>query len=140
MNEYLFEDLKIGMKASFEAAVTREMMDRFADLSGDVNPLHTDGGFAREAGFDDKVVYGLLTSAFLSRLVGIYLPGKYCLLRSVECKYIKPAYMNDKLTVNGEIIEVNDTGQLAVIKADVMNSQGNKILKAKIKIGFTKTK
>lgn len=138
MNEFLLSDLKIGMNASFETVITEKMMSQFMEMSGDTNPLHVDKLFAKEAGYNDRVVYGLLTSSFLSKLVGIYLPGKYCLLRSVESKYIKPAYVNDKLTVYGEIEEINENVKLVQIRAEITNGQGEKILKAKIKVGLTK--
>ena len=77
MNEYRFEDLKIGQTESFTVTVTEKMMQSFLFLSGDENPLHTDPDFAMKQGYRDKVVYGLLTTSFISRLVGVLLPGKY---------------------------------------------------------------
>lgn len=138
MNEYRYSDIEVGTKASFGAVITENMMGLFKELSGDTNPLHLDSKFAKDVGYDNKVVYGLLTSSLLSRLVGIYLPGKYCLLRSVETKYIRPVYVNEKLNINGEVIEVNDTVRLVTIKANVTNERGDIVLKAKIKVGFTK--
>ena len=38
MNEYKFEDLKIGQEEYFTVTVTEEMMRSFLDLSGDTNP------------------------------------------------------------------------------------------------------
>ncbi len=138
MNEYLYSDIEVGMKASFEAVITENMMGLFKELSGDTNPLHLDSKFAKDVGYDNKVVYGLLTSSLLSKLVGIYLPGKYCLLRSVETKYIRPVYVDEKLNISGEVIEVNDTVCLVTIKANATNEHGDIVLKAKIKVGFTK--
>lgn len=47
MNEYLFSDIQIGMKESFQKEITIEMEDMFRYITGDENPLHKDDGYAR---------------------------------------------------------------------------------------------
>jgi len=47
----------------------RSDLRRYAEASGDLNPLHLDAGFARQAGFDDVIVHGMLGMALLGRLV-----------------------------------------------------------------------
>ena len=138
MNDYSYSDVKIGMVESFSASVTEEMQSIFAKLSGDVNPLHLDEEFAREHGFPDKVVYGLLTSSLVSRLAGVYLPGKYCLLKQVELKYLKPVYIGDNLVVTGEVIDKNDTVHQIEIMINIVNQHGTRVVKGKIKTGILK--
>jgi acyl dehydratase len=48
---------------------TAEDLVRYARASGDTNPLHLDLEFARQAGFDNLVVHGMLNMAFLGRLL-----------------------------------------------------------------------
>ena len=50
MNEYVFSELTVGHKESFEVIVTKEMEDSFRDITGDTNPLHQDDTFACQAG------------------------------------------------------------------------------------------
>ncbi|WP_104697216.1 MULTISPECIES: MaoC/PaaZ C-terminal domain-containing protein [unclassified Helicobacter] len=83
MKEYRIEDLFIGMQESFEVVLEEKHMNLFAEISGDTNPLHTQVEYAKSQGFVDKVTYGLLTTSFYSRLAGMYLPGKYCLLHGI---------------------------------------------------------
>ena len=139
MNEYRFEDLKIGQEEYFTVTVTEEMMKSFLDLSGDINPLHNDAGFAKEQGYHDKVVYGLLTTSFLSKLAGVYLPGKYCLLQGVDVKYSKPVYVGDILIVKGIVEELHPSVQRAVLKVFIQNQDEKKVLKGKVEVGFLKT-
>jgi acyl dehydratase len=54
----------------------REDLVRYAEASGDTNPLHTDPAFARKAGFPDVIVHGMLTMALLGRLVTDNFPGR----------------------------------------------------------------
>ena len=108
MNEYRFEDLYIGQEEVFSVTVTEEMMKMFLELSGDTNPLHNDKEFALSQGYQDKVVYGLLTTSLISKLVGVLLPGKYCLLQGIEVKYSKPVYVGDVLFVKGTVDELHE--------------------------------
>lgn len=138
MNEYLFSDMKIGMREMFSVPVTEEMLSVFQKLSGDSNPLHMSPDYAKENGFKDKVVYGMLTSAFLSRLVGMYLPGRYCLLRQAELKFIRPVYAGNVLRVEGEVTALNGTVEQAELKVSMENEEHEIVLRGKVKVGFLK--
>ncbi len=70
MNNYRFQDLKIGLTESFDTVITEKMLDNFKDLTGDINPLHCDEDFAKGKGYLSRVCYGMLTASLLSRLGG----------------------------------------------------------------------
>ena len=48
MNEYTFDEIEVGMSASFKKLITKEMEDSFRMITGDENPLHKDDSFALE--------------------------------------------------------------------------------------------
>lgn len=134
MKEYKFEDLYIGLKASFKMKITEEMMKGFEIMTGDINPLHINREYAKEKGMLDKVVYGMLTSSFYSTLVGVYLPGKRCLLQGIEISFKKPVYIGEEIEIYGEISYLNEAYKIAEIKAYVKNGS-KKISTAKITVG-----
>ena len=108
MKYYDFEDLYIGLKEEFEVVLTDDKMQKFKDISGDENPLHTNEELALKKGMLGKVVYGMLTSSFYSTLVGVHLPGEKCLLQGIDIIFKKPVYLNEKLKVVGEIKYINE--------------------------------
>ncbi len=136
MNTYTITDLKIGMTESFKKIITDEMLNSFYNLTGDENPLHLDGNFARAHGFKDRVVYGLLTSSFISTLGGCYLPGKYCLIQGVETKYLRPVFPEDEITVIGEIVDIRAELNYVEIKVTMKNQNGEKVLRGVLKVGL----
>jgi 3-hydroxybutyryl-CoA dehydratase len=136
MTEYRLKDIAPGLIHSFEVKVTEEMMDSFEKLTGDANTLHVSKEFAVAQGYKDRVVYGMLTSSFYSTLVGMYLPGKYALLQGVDVSLIAPVYPGDTLTVCGEVSEVHENFRQIEIKAYIMNQEGKKISRAKIRSGI----
>ena len=136
MNDYRFSDIKVELEESFSVIIDSSKLDKFLDISNDINPLHTDSEYAKEKGFDDRVVYGLLTSSFYSTLVGVYLPGKYCILQSIDIQFSKPVYIDDNLTITGKVSYINQAYKQIEIKATIVNQNGKKVSKATIKTGL----
>lgn len=136
MNRYGFEDLSIGMKESFSREVTADMVENFCRMTGDVNPLHTDEEFAQGKGFKDRVVYGLLTTSFLSTLAGVYLPGERSLIREVDVKMKKPVFIGDVLTVTGEVESIRDELGFFVMKVSIVNQNGDKVMRGTMQMGI----
>lgn len=137
MNDYRFKDIRLHMKDSFRAEITEDMMDMFRRISGDDNPLHTESAYARSRGFAGKVAYGLLTSSLYSTLVGVYLPGKRCLLQGIDIVFSKPAFVGDVLTVSGEVSYLNDAYRVIEMKGRITNQDGVLVSRSKIKVGIT---
>ena len=138
MNHYTFEQMSVGMTESFTDSITENMLYTFGELSGDKNPMHTDPDYAKNNGYCDRLVYGMLSSSFFSTLVGMYLPGEYCLLLSCNSSFHNPVYVGDTLTVTGKVAQINDSTRTVEIKALITNQDGKKVVKGKILVGFTK--
>ena len=135
MNEYKFSDIEIGLEESFEVKIDTSKMDKFLDISNDINPLHVDSNYAKKKGFPNRVVYGLLTSSFYSTLVGVYLPGKYCILQGIDIQFSKPVYIGDALKISGKVSYINEAYKQIEIKAFITNQNNEKVSKATIKTG-----
>ena len=135
MNYYHYEDLSVGQTEEFSAVVSEDMLETFKQISGDSNPLHNDDSFAKSHGYPQRVVYGMLTASFLSTLAGMYLPGAYCLIQSVETKFVNPVFIGDKLLVSGTVAELNDSVRQIVLKVVVTNQDGKKVLRGTMKLG-----
>ncbi|MFH2058470.1 MAG: MaoC family dehydratase [Pseudomonadota bacterium] len=139
----VLEDLSItdfseGQTFSFQKTIDESDLTKFAQLSGDSNPLHMNDSFAKKQGFKGRVVYGLLLSSFFSKLVGMYLPGKKALLHSVNTRFLSPAYINDTIIVSAVIDQISLSTKILVLKGTIKNKDtGNLLVKGKIQVGFT---
>ena len=136
MNKYTISDLAVGLKESFEVTIDESIMDKFLDISNDTNPLHIDSQYAVSKGFRAKVVYGLLTSSYYSTLVGVHIPGKYCILQGIDIQFSRPVYIGDTLRVSGEVVYINNAYKQIEIKAFITNQESLKVSKATIKVGL----
>ena len=135
MNEYKFADIEIGLEESFKVILDDSKMDKFLDISKDTNPLHIDDSYAKKMGYPGRVVYGLLTASFYSTLVGVYLPGKYCLLQGLDIQFSKPVYIGEELKISGKVTYINEAYKQIEIKALITNQNNVRISRAKIKVG-----
>ena len=135
MNEYKFSDIEIGLEESFEVKIDASKMDKFLDISNDINPLHVDSNYAKKKGFPGRVVYGLLPSSFYSTLVGVHLPGKHCILQGIDIQFSKPVYIGDALKISGKVSYINEAYKQIEIRAFITNQNNEKVSKATIKTG-----
>ena len=67
--------LSVGMEASYAKKITNEDVLAFADLSGDVNPVHLSDDFAAGTIFKKRIAHGFLTGSLFSTVLGTKLPG-----------------------------------------------------------------
>ncbi len=138
MNEYTINDIEIGMEASFSKTITKEMEDSFRIITGDENPLHRDDEFAREIGggrFKSHASFGMLTASLYSTIAGMYLPGKYSLIHSLEdISFMKPVFVGDELTVTGQVVDKNEDLKLIVFKVTIRHQDNKKVSRAKMKV------
>ena len=81
-NEYIFDEIKIGMKETFQVTITEAMENNFAEITGNYNPLASNQEYAATTNYKKRICPGMFTASFLSRLTGMYLPGKYALVYS----------------------------------------------------------
>lgn len=100
MNElpknFNLEDLNIGDSHNFVFKINLKMMIDFQNISGDLNPLHNDSEFAKSKGFKDKVVYGGLLISQISKMLGMYMPGKDSVWTHIDISFLKPFYIEEK--------------------------------------------
>jgi acyl dehydratase len=68
----------------------REDLRRYADASGDLNPLHLDAAFAGRAGFEDVIVHGMLGMALLGRLLRDAFPSRKLLRFRTRFRHVIP--------------------------------------------------
>ena len=114
--EIAFEDLSPGVSADISWTAEVAEIESFANLSGDRNPLHMDGAYARERGFADRVAHGFLLGAKVSALIGMFLPGRRCLLVEESLNFPNPVYPGDEVTLSGEVVDTHTDLALVNLK------------------------
>ena len=106
--------------------VNIEQMALYLKLSGDDNPLHTDDNFARQYQFRERVVYGGILLAAVSRLLGTQVPGPACIWHSLSMNFRKPFYIGEPAEVVATVIYSNS--ELRVLKMKIEIFRGTECI------------
>ena len=104
--------------------VNRTMLALFAGASGDHNPIHIDLDVARSAGMVDVFAHGMLSMAWLGRLVTRWLPQSQ--LRRLNTRFTGITHLQNVITCRGRVTEVfTENGeQLAKLELSTSNQYG----------------
>lgn len=82
---------RVGDHFRHEVLISSDMVQAFVKLSGDDSPIHVDEAFAQARGYEGPICHGILLTAFVSRILGTWLPGKESILKSIQMEFRNPA-------------------------------------------------
>ena len=126
-----FEAIRIGDGATIVRTITSEDVRRFAELTGDHNPLHVDRAFAETTPYKDIVVHGMLGASLLSTLIGTELPGEGAVWISQAFEFLHPIRLDDTLTVTGTVTQKHEREHLLGMEARIVNQRNVVVLTGK---------
>ena len=137
--EWNLQALREGQSASLEKTIEAADIDAFASLSGDISLLHMDAEFARRRGFYGRVVHGALIISYISRLLGVYLPGRDCLIHSTSVRFLVPVLQDDTIIATITLKQISEAVRTLVFDVAVINkANGTEVAKGKVQVGLTK--
>ena len=115
---HYFEDLSVGMEASVSKKITEEDVLAFADLSGDINPVHLNDAFAAGTIFKRRIAHGFLTGSLFSTVLGTKLPGPGCIYLSQSLKFRAPVYIGDEVVATCRVTSLDAEKGRATLACD----------------------
>lgn len=106
MNQTAIQQVTVGDSLpAFEAEpISRHTLALYCGASGDHNPIHVDSDFARAAGQKDVFAHGMLSMAYLSRLLTSWVPQDA--LREYGVRFVAITAVHDRVTCKGVVTEV----------------------------------
>ncbi len=119
---------EIGQSAELDLEITDQLVNSFAEFSGDFNPLHIDAEFASRTPFHRKVAHGLSYGALFSQLIGLKLPGPGALWASQNFRFEKPVFVGDHLKLRVEVTKVSQSTRKLTLDCSATNQNGEKVL------------
>ena len=102
-----FEDLSLGQHATTSTAVTEADIVKFAEVSGDTNPVHLDAEYAASTMFKERIAHGMLSAAYISAVFGTKLPGPGAIYISQTLKFTAPVKIGDTVETTVTIMDLN---------------------------------
>lgn len=115
---YFYEDLEIGMSHEEVHTITENDIQKFAEVSGDFNPLHMDDAFAKETVFGQRIAHGALTASYISGILGNNLPGPGAIFVGLSMRFRRPVFIGSEVTVRAEVSNKNPKGNRVTLKVE----------------------
>ena len=128
---------EIGNTYTAELYVDSELVEKFAEFSGDRNPIHVDRFAAQSYGHPRPVAHGAILVAMLSRLIGMEIPGKGAVWLSQDIKWVQPVYVGDTVKVIAEITSYSKGAGLLQLSITAYNQKNIMVMsgESSVKIG-----
>jgi len=100
-----FDEMKVGETASLVRTLSKEDIELFAIMSGDVNPAHVDEDYARSDLFHKIIAHGMWGASLISTLLGTTLPGPGTIYLGQTLHFERPVAIGDRMTVTVTVTE-----------------------------------
>lgn len=100
------DELSVGESASLSRRITQEHIAQLAQITGDDNPAHRDGEWARRSAFQGPVAHGILTAGVVSAVLGTRLPGPGAVYLAQTLRWTAPVRPGDVVTATVTVKEI----------------------------------
>lgn len=121
-------DLKIGDRFSSERKVTDELVRKFAEVSGDYNPIHLDEEFAKQTRFGRRIAHGMLSGAFISAVLGYEFKEREIVYLSQTMKFTAPVYLDDTVTATATVTNLREDKPIVTLETICTNQNGETLV------------
>jgi 3-hydroxybutyryl-CoA dehydratase len=99
----------VGDVVSDSVEITEQIVNDFAEVSGDKNPIHLDEVYAKTTRFGRRVAHGMFSAALISRVLGMKL-GSGGIYLGQTLKFTAPLFIGDTATVTCTVRQLRDKG------------------------------
>jgi acyl dehydratase len=117
-----------GDAASRSMVVTPEVVEAYAAVTGDRNPLHFDEDFVRRTRFEVLIAQGGIATGMLHALVAMDLPGPGSVFLKQAWTFPAPARIGDTLTATGTVLTWRPNRSMGTMSFEVTSDRGDTVL------------
>jgi 3-hydroxybutyryl-CoA dehydratase len=122
------EELTVGQSYETRFVITAELIEGFAEVTGDHNPIHLDKDYASKSIFKQRVAQGMLQAGLLSGILGCHFPGVGTIYLSQTLKFIKPVFIEDQITLRLEVLEIISEKDRVRLETIFTNQNGEAVI------------
>jgi len=122
----------VGQRATRSLKLEIDHVKKFAEITGDYNPLHFDKDFTAKTKFKELVVQGGLTTGLMHALVAMDLPGPGTVFLSQNWKFTAPVYIGDTITAEATVLSVHASKPVTQMSATVKRQTGEVVLEGEV--------
>ncbi|MFO0322492.1 MAG: MaoC family dehydratase [Bacteroidota bacterium] len=119
--------IEIGQTYTHDFKFSQEDVNRFAEVTGDKNPVHTDAAFAATTIFKKPIMHGMLGAALFSKVFGVLFPGEGTIYLNQNLNFLRPMLVDVDYEAFFTVIEVIKEKNRAIIETSIKDKATGKI-------------
>lgn len=119
---------------NLEFLVTEEIQEGFMMTFNDRNPVHVSDDYARQAGFDKRIMHGNILNGFISYFVGEILRDLNVVIIGQSINFYNPYYSNETLLFEAVLAEHSEAVNYISYKFKFLNKDNKKVAKGKVQL------
>ncbi len=121
--QYKPQELYIGQKLTARRIINEEVVARFAEATGDFNPIHLSDDAAARSIFKKRVAHGMLGACMMIAVSVSELKQYGGIHLGYDIRFLKPIYVGEEIVIELEVIELSEDKRRGTIKGTCYNSQ-----------------
>lgn len=126
--------LKVGDTYFEKVCFHQKDIDKFAEISGDNNPIHVNAEYAAKTPFGKPIVHGFFAGAVFSKVFGTQWPGEGTIYMYQDMSFRAPVFVENEYVAKFEVVEVNEEKHRGVIQCTLEDCQGKAVIIGQAKL------
>ena len=105
---------------SIKKLISEKMVQNYAEVSGDFNPIHLDENYAKKTDFKNKIVHGMLLISNITEIMFKNFGNSWNESGALKIKFRNPLPVNSSLITNLKIIKFDKNNDGTLFTCEVM--------------------
>src|SRR6478735_2495722 len=115
--------VEIGAVYTHEFSFSQEEVNRFAEVTGDRNPIHTDAEYAATTMFKKPIMHGFLGGSIFSKVFGTLFPGEGTIYLKQTMAFVKPMFVDTAYEAVFMVKEVQGEKHRALVETLIVEKE-----------------
>ncbi|NBQ48747.1 MAG: MaoC family dehydratase [Sphingobacteriia bacterium] len=103
---------------------SQDEVNRFAELTGDTNPAHTDAAYAATTLFKRPILHGMLGASLFSKVFGTLFPGEGTIYLKQSLNFLRPMYPDTEYDAVFTVKDVLRDKNRAIVETVIRDLDG----------------
>ena len=111
--------IQVNQVYTHDFQFSQEEVNRFAEVTGDKNPVHINAEYAATTMFKRPIMHGMLSASLFSKVFGTLFPGEGTIYLKQTLNFLKPMYVDTQYEAVFTIKEVLKDKHRAIVETTI---------------------
>lgn len=108
--------IEVGQIYTHDFNFSQDEVNRFAEVTGDKNPVHLNADYAAKTMFKKPIMHGMLSASLFSKVFGTLFPGEGTIYLKQSLSFLKPMYVDTNYEAVFTVKEVIKDKSRAIVE------------------------